>query len=48
MAPYALAGNWGSDWLAWTPSLGPHTITATALDSSDKELGSKTVTFTVV
>jgi hypothetical protein len=48
MAPYALAGNMGSDWLAWTPTLGPHTITATALDASDKQLGSKTVTFTVV
>lgn len=29
-APYALAGNNGTDYLPWTPSLGGHNLTATA------------------
>jgi hypothetical protein len=48
LPPYAFAGNVGSNWFGWTPSLGEHTMTATALDTADKEIGSKTVTFTVV
>jgi hypothetical protein len=34
-APYALAGNNGSDYLPWTPSVGSHTLTATPWSSKD-------------
>src|SRR5258706_12818263 len=33
-APYALAGNSGPDYAAWTPSLGSHTVKATAFSAS--------------
>jgi hypothetical protein len=33
-APYALAGNSGGDYFAWTPSVGTHTITATPYSAS--------------
>lgn len=29
-APYALAGNNGNDYSAWTPTIGPHTLTIIA------------------
>jgi myo-inositol-hexaphosphate 3-phosphohydrolase len=31
-APYALGGHAGGDYLAWTPALGAHTLTATPFD----------------
>jgi len=50
-SPYALAGNSGSNYRAWTPSLGSHTLTATPYTRSDARgtAGTPlTVTFTVV
>jgi hypothetical protein len=48
-APYALAGNSGSDYLPWTPSLGAHTVTATPIDERRTTAGpTHTVQLTVV
>jgi hypothetical protein len=46
--PYAFAGNRGGKFFGWTPSIGEHTLTATALDDDDNEMGAMTVSFTVV
>jgi DNA-binding beta-propeller fold protein YncE len=34
-APYALAGNAGSDYYAWTPATGSHTLTATPFSAAN-------------
>jgi hypothetical protein len=50
-APFAMASNNGSDYHAWTPSVGTHTIKATAY-SGDNATGkasvTKTITFKVI
>lgn len=46
--PYSLASDWGGDYFGWTPAVGWHSLTATAIDPSGKEGGSRTVTFNVV
>jgi len=50
-APYALAGDSnGTDYLAWTPSVGSHTVTATpysAVDAAGTEGAARTLSFTV-
>jgi CubicO group peptidase (beta-lactamase class C family) len=50
-APYALAGDSGGNYAAWTPSVGPHSLTATPYTGSGATgtAGTpKTVSFTVV
>ena len=34
--PYALAGNNGTDYASWTPTLGQHTLTAIAYSGSNR------------
>ena len=49
-APYALAGNNGSNYFAWTPSLGTHTLTVTPYtqaNATGTAGAALTVTFTV-
>jgi hypothetical protein len=49
--PYALAGNNGSNYSAWTPSAGTHTLTATpfSLDNLGGVMGTAfTIQFTVL
>jgi hypothetical protein len=49
-APYALEGNTGSDYNTWTPTVGTHTLTATAYtgaDGSGTAGTSQTITFEV-
>ena len=50
-APYALAGDAnGTDYLAWTPSVGSHTVTATpysAADAGGTAGTARTLSFTV-
>ncbi|MBN1672596.1 MAG: DUF5060 domain-containing protein [Kiritimatiellae bacterium] len=49
--PYALAGNAGSDYAAWTPGTGSHTLTAapyTEASGSGNQGPARTVAFTVV
>jgi len=50
-APYALAGDTnGTDYLAWTPSVGSHTVTATpysAADAGGTAGTARTLSFTV-
>ena len=49
--PFALAGNSGSNYFAWTPSAGKRTLTATAYSGSNAsgQAGkTKTITFNVV
>jgi hypothetical protein len=51
VAPYALAGHAGGDYLAWTPGLGAHTLTATPFsgpDATGTAGDPVTITFTVV
>jgi hypothetical protein len=45
--PYALAGNEGTDYLPWTPTVGSHTLTAVVLDADDAELDQHTIGFSV-
>jgi hypothetical protein len=47
-APYALAGDSGGDYRAWTPSLGSHTLAATAYDANGQPGATLRVGFTVV
>jgi hypothetical protein len=50
-AIFAFAGNQGIDYFSWTPSVGVHTITATAhrdRDASGTEWPKSSVTFSVV
>jgi hypothetical protein len=50
-AIYAFAGNSGSDYYSWTPTVGSHTVTATsysATGGTGTVLSSVTVRFTVV
>ena len=50
-APFALAGNSGSNYFEWTPSAGKHTLTATAYARANAQGAAgkaKTVTFNVV
>ena len=50
-AAYAIGGNTGSDYWAWTPTLGTHTLVATAYagaGGTGERGGSRAVTFTVV
>ena len=35
-APYALAGNTGTDYAAWTPAVGIHTLVVTAYTSANR------------
>jgi len=49
-APYALGGDTGTDYMAWTPSVGTHTVTATpysAADASGTSGTAATLTFRV-
>jgi hypothetical protein len=50
-AAYAMAGNSGADFYAWTPAVGKHTITATPYkyaNASGAAGSAETVTFTVI
>ena len=50
VAPYALNGDTNGDYRAWTPSIGNHTLTASAFSGGSGNgtlLGSITVNFTV-
>jgi prepilin-type processing-associated H-X9-DG protein len=50
-APYALAGNSGQDYFAWTPALGTHTLVATPYEKAVGTGGrgvSRAITFTVI
>ncbi|WP_124033476.1 hypothetical protein [Herpetosiphon llansteffanensis] len=50
-APYALQGNTGSDYTAWTPSAGQHQLVVTAFSGANAtgtQGGSFTLDFTVV
>ncbi|GAA5526313.1 hypothetical protein [Herpetosiphon gulosus] len=50
-APYALQGNTGSDYAAWTPSAGQHQLVVTAFSGANAtgtQGGSFTLDFTVV
>ena len=50
-APFALAGNSGSNYFEWTPSAGKHTLTVTAYARANAQGAAgkaKTVTFSVV
>ena len=49
--PFALAGNSGSNYFAWTPSAGKHTLTVTAYPRANAQGTAgkaKTVTFNVI
>ncbi len=47
--PYALAGDEPTgDYLSWTPAVGSHTLTAIALDASDRLLDQHGINFQVV
>ena len=50
-APYALAGNAGSDYYPWTPTPGQHTLTAVPYlsNAAEGQTGEPlTITFTVI
>jgi len=50
-APYALAGNTGTDYFEWTPTVGSHSLTATPYaqaNAAGSAGTAKTITFTVI
>jgi hypothetical protein len=47
-APYALAGDTAGNYNAWTPPVGPHSVSATPFGSTGAAGTTLTITFTVV